>query len=286
MAGDVLWLGRVLGDDGEIHHLRVRTEGRAPTADDVVEEISDPFALAQVHGELDVFTQAGTAAPLAVHTGVPGRLLAPVLPRKIVCVGRNYVAHARELGHEVPSEPLLFFKPSSALVGHGEPVRLPGGFERIDMEAELVVVIGKRGRSLPKERALEHVLGYTLGNDVSNRDLQQREKLWTRAKGWDTFAPAGPWIRVVPPGEPLPQGVRIQGFIDDRRVQDAPIGDMVFDVATIVAYLSEAMTIEPGDLVYTGTPDGVSPLVPGNVARVELAGLALASLQNPVVAAD
>src|SRR5690606_19980192 len=168
--------------------------------------------------------------------------------------------------NEVPTEPLLFFKPASALVASGRPIVLPPGYERIDMEAELVAVIGRVGRPTVGD-ALSIVAGYTLGNDVSCRDLQRRDKQWTRAKGFDTFAPLGPFVRVaLHATEHPPSDARIRGFVDDELRQDAPLGDMLFDLPTVLAYLGRVMTLEPGDVIYTGTPAGVSPLVPGSTS--------------------
>jgi 2-keto-4-pentenoate hydratase/2-oxohepta-3-ene-1,7-dioic acid hydratase in catechol pathway len=255
--------------------VRVVTDGAAPAGDDVVEEIGtpsgdDPFAALWV-------LPGGLRCPVADVT-----LDVPVRPSKILCVGRNYRAHAEEMGNDVPTEPLLFFKPPSALVASGQKVVRPAGYERVDMEAELVAVIGRRGRDIPVDRALEHVAGYTLGNDVSNRDLQRRDGQWTRAKGFDTFAPLGPFVRLTAPDDAPPGTARVQGFIDGELRQDAPLSAMVFDAATIVAHISACMTLEPGDVVYTGTPAGVSEMKPGHVAMVTLSGWALGQLRNPV----
>jgi 2-keto-4-pentenoate hydratase/2-oxohepta-3-ene-1,7-dioic acid hydratase in catechol pathway len=179
-----------------------------------------------------------------------------------VCVGRNYRAHAEELGNEVPEEPLLFFKPSSALLASGQPLPLPRGHQRIDMESELVAVVGQQATAVTPARALEHVAGYTLGNDVSNRDHQRGDKQWTRGKGFDGSAPCGPFVRLWPPGTPLPGTARIRGYLDEELRQDSSLDLMIFDLATVLAYVSRVMTLEPGDLVYTGTPEGVSALTP------------------------
>jgi 2-keto-4-pentenoate hydratase/2-oxohepta-3-ene-1,7-dioic acid hydratase in catechol pathway len=271
------WLGRVSGrDDAEPRWVRVVTDGAAPAGDDVVEEIAtpsghDPFAMLSV-------VPGGLRCALADVT-----VAVPVRPSKILCVGRNYRAHAEEMGNAVPTEPLLFFKPPSALVASDQPVVRPAGYERVDMEAELVAVIGRRARSVAIDQALQHVAGYTLGNDVSNRDLQRRDGQWTRAKGFDTFAPLGPFVRLTAPDQSVPGTARVQGLIDGELRQDAPLSAMVFDVATIVAHISACMTLEPGDVVYTGTPAGVSELKPGHVASVTVFGWALGELRNPVV---
>jgi 2-keto-4-pentenoate hydratase/2-oxohepta-3-ene-1,7-dioic acid hydratase in catechol pathway len=270
------WLGRVLArGDAEARWVRVVTDGHAPAGDALVEEIAPPSGL-------DPFTSlvprvGGLRRPLSDVT-----LAVPVQPSKIICVGRNYRAHAEEMGNEVPAEPLLFFKPPSALVASGRPIVRPPGYERVDMEAELVAVIGRRGRNVPVEHAHEYVAGYTLGNDVSNRDLQRKDGQWTRAKGFDTFAPLGPFVRLAPADDPPPGSARVQGFIDGELRQDAPLSAMVFDVATIVAYISACMTLEPGDVIYTGTPSGVSELKPGQVSMVTVSGWALGQLRNPI----
>jgi 2-keto-4-pentenoate hydratase/2-oxohepta-3-ene-1,7-dioic acid hydratase in catechol pathway len=277
-SSETLWVGRVAAPEGP-RWVRLFTAGAAPGPDDVAEAIDDPFA--DEHG--DPFARASSGgAPLGRLAGL--RPLAPVRPSKIVCVGRNYRAHAAELGNEVPSEPLLFFKPPSCVAAPGDPIPLPRGYERIDMEAELVVVVGRRARSVAAADAWHHVAGYTLGNDVSNRDLQKRDKQWTRAKGFDGFGPVGPWLRMTPPGTPLPAtALRIRGGVDGGAQQDASLADMVFDVPTLLAYISACMTLLPGDLVFTGTPEGVTALRPGCTTRVELAGAwDLGTLENPV----
>jgi 2-keto-4-pentenoate hydratase/2-oxohepta-3-ene-1,7-dioic acid hydratase in catechol pathway len=289
-SGEVVWLGRA-AKTGEAREctIRVRTSGRAPSADDTVEEIDDPFWAAlpstggREHG--DAFALARTCEPRAGGLRAPLgelELRPPVRPGKIVCVGRNYAAHVKEMGNELPEEPLLFTKPASALLASGTPLDLPRGWERIDMEAEIVVVIGRRGRGFAAEDALRHVAGYTLGNDVSNRDLQKKDKQWTRAKGMDGFAPLGPFVRLVGPGTSLAPEVRVQGRIDGTLKQDAPISSMLFDIPTVLAYIAAVMTLEPGDLVFTGTPEGVSALTPGCTSEVTTTGFDLGMLATPV----
>jgi 2-keto-4-pentenoate hydratase/2-oxohepta-3-ene-1,7-dioic acid hydratase in catechol pathway len=253
-----------------------------------VEAIADPFVAAHPrHGDpsLDVATLARTSPGLA--DGPSGALarhrLAPPVPGgKLLCVGRNYRAHAEEMGNAVPEDPILFFKPASSLLAAGDPLDLPRGFERIDMESELVAVIGRTAKDVAEDDALAYVAGYTLGNDVSCRDLQRADKQWTRGKGFDGFAPCGPFVRIAEAGVPLPPTTRIRGFVDDELVQDAPIGDMLFPLPFVIAYVSRVMTLEPGDLVYTGTPAGVAALSPGRVVRVEVAGVELGRLVTPV----
>jgi len=277
MTDGTLWLGRAkLGGEGRARCVAVWTQGLPPGPEDLAEEIEDPF------GESD-----SGGAPIPGGFRGPVRELVcevPVRPGKILGVGRNYPLHAAEMGSAPPTEPLLFLKPSSALVTDGAPIVLPSGFERIDMEAELVVVIGRRARGLTPRDALSAVFGYALGNDVTCRDLQRSDGQWARAKGFDTFAPLSPWIRGVPPGVSLPSTARIRGYYGEVLRQDAAIEQMVFSIAEILVHASACMTLFPGDLVFTGTPDGVTPLQPGGIARVEFDGLPLAPLTNPVVA--
>ena len=289
---NVPWIGRVLVP-GTVRErtVRVWTDGRPPQPSDRVQEIVCPFAAARPnagadrHG--DPWQFATTLSPVAA--GLDGPLQAyelapPVRPGKIIAVGRNFRAHAEELGNEVPEEPLLFFKPSSALLADGQPLHLPGGFDRIDFEGELVVVIGRVGRGFAEEDALDHIGGYTLGNDISCRDLQRRDKQWTRAKGFDGFAPVGPFIRMVPPGERLPvESMSLQSVLDGRVCQRALLSTMVFSISQILATVAGCMTLEPGDLVFMGTPSGVAPLHPGSVVHVEIEGYPLGRLTTPIL---
>lgn len=198
-------------------------------------------------------------------------------PGKIICVGRNYRAHAAELDNAVPDEPLLFFKPPTAIVPPGAPIVRPRGWTRVDFEGELGVIIGRRCRRVAREAALEHVFGYTIVNDVTVRDLQKKDGQWTRAKGFDSFCPVGPAIAT----DVDPTALRVVTRVDGVVKQDAPTSDMIFDVPTIIAVASRVMTLEPGDLIATGTPAGVGPIVAGNVVEVEIAGIG--TLSNPVV---
>jgi 2-keto-4-pentenoate hydratase/2-oxohepta-3-ene-1,7-dioic acid hydratase in catechol pathway len=204
------------------------------------------------------------------------RLLAPAQPSKIVCVGRNYVDHAKELGNEVPRVPLIFMKPPSAVISSGEAVVLPPQTSQVEHEAELVAVIGKRGRNITAEQARKHVLGYTVGNDVTARDLQKTDEQWTRAKGFDTFCPFGPWIDT----DFDPSDAVVTCRVNGQMRQMASTRDMVFNVPTLVAYISSVMTLEPGDLIFTGTPAGVGQLRAGDRVEVEIDGLG--SISNPV----
>jgi 2-keto-4-pentenoate hydratase/2-oxohepta-3-ene-1,7-dioic acid hydratase in catechol pathway len=201
-----------------------------------------------------------------------------VIPSKIICVGRNYIEHAREHNAEVPEMPLIFLKPPSAVIGPGDTIFLPPQSSKVEHEAELAVVIGKRGKRIPVETALESVLGYTIANDVTARDLQLTDGQWTRAKGFDTFCPLGPWIET----EMDSADVLITGSVNGEMRQMASTRDMVFSVSQIVAYVSAIMTLEPGDVILTGTPAGVGLLLPGDTIEVKIEGLG--SLSNAVAA--
>jgi len=206
------------------------------------------------------------------------RLLSPLKPGKLICVGRNYAAHAQEHGAEVPEIPLLFFKPPSAEIGHDDRILLPPQSQQVEHEAELVVVIGRRGFGITPEEALNHILGYTMANDVTARDLQRSDQLWTRAKGFDTFCPLGPWIETdFDPADAL-----VTCHVNGEMRQMASTRDMVFTVRQLIAYTSSIMTLEPGDVILTGTPAGVSPLVPGDIVEVKIEGIG--TLKNSVAA--
>lgn len=193
-------------------------------------------------------------------------VIAPAQPSKIFCVGRNYGAHAKELGNEVPKEPLFFSKPPSSLLAPGGTVILPPESERVDYEAELCVVIGKRGRRVKREDALAHVFGYSIACDVTARDLQKKDGQWTRAKGFDTFCPLGP--HVVTGIDASALGLRLS--VNGELRQDGNTRDMVFDIPELIARASAFMTLEPGDLLLTGTPEGVGPLADGDRVVVEI----------------
>lgn len=204
-------------------------------------------------------------------------LLAPVIPRsKVVCVGRNYRDHAAELGNDVPSAPMLFFKPNTSVIGPGDSIVLPSQSERVDFEGELAAVIGRIAKNVPAERALEYVFGYTIANDVTARDLQKTDGQWARAKGFDTFCPLGPAIETDfdPTGDAVIT-TRVNGEVR----QSGPISDMIFSLADVIAYASAAFTLLPGDVILTGTPAGVGPFVAGDTVEVEITGLGI--LRNP-----
>ncbi len=205
------------------------------------------------------------------------KLLAPCAPTKIVCVGRNYADHAKELGSTPPAEPLLFFKPPSAVIGPGDDIVYPRQSKRVDYEGELAAVIGRRCRDVSPEQAHEFVRGFTAFNDVTARDLQRTDDQWARAKGFDTFASIGPCIvDGVDPSK-----LRIRTMLNGEVKQDAPTALMLVDVWSLVAYASAAFTLEPGDVLATGTPSGVGPMQPGDVVSVEIDGIG--KLTNRVV---
>jgi 2-keto-4-pentenoate hydratase/2-oxohepta-3-ene-1,7-dioic acid hydratase in catechol pathway len=198
-------------------------------------------------------------------------------PSKIVCVGRNYVKHAAELGHDVPTEPLIFLKPPSALLDAGQPVVLPRGAGRVDFEGEIGVVIGKRARKVPEGDAWSYVRALVPLNDVTARDLQKKDGQWTRAKGFDTFCPVGTPVALADvPLDSLGLTTRVNGQVR----QDAPASEMVFPIPFLVAHISRIMTLEPGDLIATGTPEGVGPLAAGDEVEIEVKGVG--SVKNPV----
>lgn len=208
------------------------------------------------------------------------RLLAPVLPGKIVCVGRNYEEHAKELNNPVPDIPLLFLKPPSSVIATGEKIVLPPQSRQVDHEGELVVVIGKRGRWIPPERALEHVFGYTIANDVTARDLQRRDVQFTRGKGFDTFCPLGPWIET----EFDLTDALVTCRVNEEMRQMASTREMIFSVPQLIAFISSVMTLEVGDIILTGTPAGVGPLTANDIVEVGIEGIG--TLRNPVVMED
>ncbi|HEY2043158.1 MAG TPA: fumarylacetoacetate hydrolase family protein [Jatrophihabitans sp.] len=207
------------------------------------------------------------------------RLLAPILPSKVLAVGRNYAAHAAELGNDVPSSPLLFLKPSTSVIGTGDVIRLPADSRQVEHEAELALVIGRVAKDVPRERALDVVFGYTCANDVTARDQQRADVQFTRAKGYDSFCPIGPWIETT--FDPSEVGVR--ALVNGEVKQDGNTRDMIFDIATLVSYMSHVMTLVPGDVILTGTPSGVGPIVAGDTVTISIDGIG--DLTNVVRAA-
>ncbi len=205
-------------------------------------------------------------------------LLAPILPSKVVCVGKNYAAHAAEFDSDVPEEPLLFLKPSTAVIGPNDPIQLLPISRRIDYEGELAVVMGRLARNVRAEDASRYILGFTCANDVTLRSLQRPDDQWTRAKGFDGSCPLGPWIDT----DVDPTGVTLETRLNGEVVQRGTTEDMVFGVATLIEYITTFMTLLPGDVLLTGTPEGVGPIAAGDVVEVEVEGLG--TLANPVVA--
>ena len=219
----------------------------------------------------DTFEPAGEPVPLAGATPLP-----PCLPGKIVGVGLNYRDHAKERGKPLPSEPLLFLKPPSALIATGEAILLPTGVGRVDHEAELAIVIGRKAKNLAVADAGQAILGYTCFNDVTARDLQDRDIQFTRAKGFDTFAPVGPWIET----DLDPSDLSIEGCVNDVLRQSSSTRQMIFSPAFLVAFISRVMTLFPGDLIATGTPAGIGSLAPGDRVQITIRGIG--ALVNPV----
>ena len=237
----------------------------------ITDEWFQPIAGSPFERELETMQPSGQ--PMALSSI---RLLAPCQPSKIVCVGRNYADHAAEHGAEVPKEPLIFLKPPSAVVGPNDAIVLTSLSQQVEHEAELVAVVRVRARHLTRENALDCLLGYTCGNDVTARDLQRRDGQWSRAKGFDTFCPLGPWIETDL--DPSDQEVSCQ--VNGQVRQRGSTRDMVFDMKALLVYVTAVMTLEPGDVLMTGTPSGVSPIGSGDVVDVSVSGVGV--LRNPV----
>ncbi|MGW6861692.1 fumarylacetoacetate hydrolase family protein [Streptomyces xanthophaeus] len=238
-------------------------EGSAP--DELVLDIIKGIPFAD-------YELSGTKVPLSKV-----RLLPPVLPNKVVAVGRNYAEHAAELGNEVPDAPITFFKPSTSVVGSGDPIAYPSFSQDVHHEAELAVVIGRMCREVPRERVKDVILGYTCANDVTARDVQQREKQWARAKGFDSACPLGPWIET----DLDPSDLTIQCTVNGEQRQLGRTSQMVRSVEDLVVHISEAMTLLPGDVILTGTPAGVGPLNVGDEVAVTIEGIG--TLTNKVI---
>jgi 2-keto-4-pentenoate hydratase/2-oxohepta-3-ene-1,7-dioic acid hydratase in catechol pathway len=209
------------------------------------------------------------------------RLLAPVLPSKVVAIGKNYLEHARETGSEPPAEPLIFLKPSTAVVGPGDTIVRPVQLsQRVDYEGELAIVFGRLCRDVPAARVPEVIFGYACANDVTARDLQAKDGQWARAKGFDTFCPLGPWIETgLDPGD-----VRLTTTVNGELKQDSRTSLLIHDITTLVTYVTSVMTMLPGDVILTGTPEGIGPLVAGDSVSVSVEGIG--ALTNRVVDGD
>ena len=209
------------------------------------------------------------------------RLLAPVLPSKVVAVGRNYAEHVREMGSELPAEPVLFLKPSTSVTGPGDRIAYPVKLtDRVDYEGELAVIIGRLCRDVPKERAYDVIFGYTCANDVTARDLQLKDGQWTRAKGFDTFCPLGPWMETATD----PSDLGITTTVNGEVRQHARTRELLWDVPSLIEYISSVMTLLPGDVLLTGTPEGVGPLTDGDEVSVTVESIG--TLTNKVVIRD
>jgi 2-keto-4-pentenoate hydratase/2-oxohepta-3-ene-1,7-dioic acid hydratase in catechol pathway len=205
------------------------------------------------------------------------RLLAPVIPSKLVCIARNYPEHAKEMGNPVPQVPVLFIKPATSVIGPGDPIPLPPGAGRVDHEAELAAVIGRICRRVTEDQAMSAVLGFTCANDITSRDWQQSDVQWARAKGSDGFGPLGPWIET----ELDPSDLEVVSRVNGELRQKARTSEMTLSPAQLVSHISQTITLLPGDVVLTGTPPGVGPLEPGDVVEIEIEGIGV--LENPVV---
>ncbi len=250
-----------------------------------------------VTGELDQFGQPDPDSAVVALAGDPlyvgvklldqeyrledVRLLAPVLPRsKVVAIGRNYAAHAAELGNDVPAEPLMFLKPNTSVVGPGDPIFYPPQTQDLQYEGELAVVIGRICRDVPPEQATDVIHGYTIANDVTARDLQRSDGQWTRAKGFDSFCPLGPWIETDLDPHDFEVGRSVQTHLNGDLKQDGNTKDLIFGIPTLISYITSVMTLLPGDVILTGTPEGVGPMDVGDEVEVSIAGLG--SLTNKV----
>ncbi|MFF9866861.1 MULTISPECIES: fumarylacetoacetate hydrolase family protein [unclassified Streptomyces] len=222
------------------------------------------------------FELSGTKVPLSKV-----RLLPPVLPNKVVAIGRNYAEHAAELGNEVPEVPVAFFKPTTSVIGSGDAIEYPSFSQELHHEAELAVVIGRMCREVPRERVKDVVFGFTCANDVTARDVQQREKQWARAKGFDTSCPLGPWVETGIDPAAVAEGLAVQCTVNGEQRQLGRTSDMVRSVEDLVVHITEAMTLLPGDVILTGTPAGVGPLNVGDEVAVTIEGIG--TLTNKVI---
>jgi 2-keto-4-pentenoate hydratase/2-oxohepta-3-ene-1,7-dioic acid hydratase in catechol pathway len=204
------------------------------------------------------------------------KLLAPTIPSKIVCIGKNFADHAAEIGEEITDEPLIFFKPSSAIIGHGDAIVIPPQSKQVELEAELCLVIGKLAKNVSEEKAMEYLWGVTIANDVTARDLQFGDGQWARSKGFDTFCPLGPWVET----EFVPDGQVIESRINGEVRQNVAISEMVHKIPFIISYVSKNMSLLPGDIILTGSPAGISVINAGDIIECEVEGIGI--LSNPV----
>jgi 2-keto-4-pentenoate hydratase/2-oxohepta-3-ene-1,7-dioic acid hydratase in catechol pathway len=218
-----------------------------------------------------VFSLSGDSLPLNEV-----KLLAPCMPSKVVCLGVNYRPHAREMGSDLPAQPLIFLKPASAVIGPGDNIVLPRDWQRVDYEAELAVVIGRQARYIEEKQALDYVLGYTCFNDVTERVCQKIDGQWTRAKGFDTFAPIGPWIET----ELDPHDLQLAAVLNNKVCQSARTSELLFGIEKLISFISGVMTLKPGDVIATGTPAGIGGMQPGDTIEIKIEGIG--TLQNRV----
>jgi len=244
-------------------------------------ETDDGLQYVVEHGELVFHLVGDLFESWEIGAELPGgledlKIVAPVMPSKIVAVGLNYRAHAAEQGKPLPPEPLIFIKPSTSVIGPGDAIVIPPGIGRVDHEAEVGVVIGRRATRVPAGEASRYILGVTAVNDVTAREIQRREGQYTRPKGFDTFAPVGPAIALGLD----PDDLAVEGWVNAERRQASSTRDLIFPVAELVAFISSVMPLLPGDIISTGTPAGIGPVVPGDVVRVTVAGVG--DLVNPV----
>lgn len=254
-------LGRIASPDGVAF---VVIEGD-PSSDAVCKEIAEQYL-----SRNPTFT--GRSWPLA-----DVRLLAPVLASKVICMGKNYAAHAREMGGEPPEDPVIFLKPNTAIIGPNVPIQLPADANPVHHEGELAVVIERPGKDIPAAKAKDYILGYTIANDVSARDQQKKDGQWMRAKGHDTFCPVGPWIETAVD----PADLDIRTEVNGQKRQDSNTALLLHDVGDIIEWVSAVMTLLPGDLILTGTPEGVGPIEDGDNVAITIGGIG--TLANPVV---
>lgn len=253
-------LGRVASPDG-VAFVSIEGEG----GDSVAKEIAEhPFGTP---------TFTGRSWPLA-----DVRLLAPILASKVICIGKNYAAHAAEMGGEAPADPVIFMKPSTSIVGPNAPIILPPSSSQVDYEGELAIVIGRPCKDVSAARALDVILGYTVANDVTARDQQRHDGQWTRAKGYDTFCPLGPWIET----QLDPSDLEIVTELDGEVRQRSRTSLLLHDIPKLIEWVTTVMTLLPGDVILTGTPEGVGPMTAGQNVSVTVSGIG--TLTNPVAA--
>ncbi len=264
--------------DGEVRYGIVDTPGAGGTANG---HAVDGLAIAELAGHPFGPSPDDLKLTGVRHQLADVRLLAPVLPSKVVAIGKNYAEHARETGSEPPAEPLIFLKPSTAVIGPGDPIVRPVRLsQRVDFEGELAVVFGRLCRDVPASRVSEVIFGYTCANDVTARDLQASDGQWARAKGFDTFCPLGPWIETGLD----PADVELTTTVNGEVKQQSSTSLLIHDIATLVCYVTAVMTMLPGDVLLTGTPAGIGPLMSGDAVSVRVGGLG--ELTNPVIDAS